>query len=190
MKIPESTPSLATERTVLRPLGPQDIEGRVRCGKDPEIIRMFGGAPAFDEPIPMSPEEAVAWYEQVTSETDPLHWAVEFDGRFIGTARLHGLDETDRRARYAVGLLDRNVLGIGLGTEVTRAVVDYGFNQVGLHRIDLRVLAFNTRAIACYIRSGFVEEGREREAALIDGAWYDDVIMGVLDHELQASASA
>lgn len=159
----------------------------MRCGKDPEIIRMFGGSPEFDEPQPMSRDEAAAWYEQVSSASELLSWVVELDGHFIGTARLHSVDEADRRARYAVGLLDRDMLGIGLGTEVTRAVVAYGFHEVGLHRIDLRVLAYNARAIACYERSGFVVEGREREAALVGGTWHDDVIMGILEHEAHPS---
>ena len=46
------------------------------------------------------------------------------------------------------------------------------------------MLAYNTRAIACYARCGFVEEGREREAAYVDGTWHDDVVMGILDREL------
>ena len=58
----------------------------------------------------------------------------------------------------------------------------------GLHRIDLRVLAYNTRATRCYLRAGFVEEGREREAALVDGTWHDDVIMGILEPGPPASA--
>lgn len=184
MMIPGGTPTLRSARTLLRPFRLEDVEGRVRCGKDPEIIRMFGGSPDFDQPTPMTLDEATAWYEHVSTDSNPLHWAVEFDGRFIGTARLHGLDEVDRRARYAVGLLDRGLLAIGLGTEITRAVVAYGFGEVGLHRIDLRVLAYNTRAIRCYLRCGFVEEGRERDAAFVSGAWHDDVIMGMLEHEV------
>lgn len=183
MIVPEQTPRLRSARTLLRPFQPDDVDGRIRCGKDPGIIRMFGGSPAFDEPVSMSREEATAWYEAVSSDANPLHWAVEFDGDFIGTARLHHLDASDRRARYAVGLLDAGRLGIGLGTEVTRSVLRYGFGELGLHRIDLRVLAYNTRAIRCYRRCGFVEEGREREAAYVSGAWHDDVIMGVLEDE-------
>jgi [ribosomal protein S5]-alanine N-acetyltransferase len=52
--------------------------------------------------------------------------------------------------------------------------------------VDLRVLAFNERAIACYTKCGFVIEGRERETALIDGTWYDDVMMSILEHECDA----
>jgi RimJ/RimL family protein N-acetyltransferase len=181
--IPEDTPRLPALRTLLRPFQTDDVQGRIACGKDPEIIRMFGGSPEFDEPAAMSLDEASAWYAAATADPNPLHWAIELDGHFIGTAKLHQLDETDRRARYAIGLLDRRLLGIGLGTEVTRAVVAYGFGEVGLHRIDLRVLAYNTRAIRCYRRCGFVEEGREREAAFVGGTWHDDVIMGMLEHE-------
>jgi ribosomal-protein-alanine N-acetyltransferase len=183
MVVPEQTPRLRSARTVLRPFRPDDIDGRVRCGKDPEIIRMFGGSPDFTEPVLMPLEDATAWYDAVSTDSNPLHWAIEFEGGFIGTARLHGLAETDRRARYAIGLLDSGRLGIGLGTEVTEAVLRYGFQELGLHRVDLRVLAYNTRAIRCYLRCGFVEEGREREAAYVGGSWHDDVIMGILENE-------
>jgi RimJ/RimL family protein N-acetyltransferase len=189
MLIPGETPSLLSARALLRPFRAEDIQGRIRCGKDPEIIRAFGGSPEFDEPVPIRPDEASAWYEEVSADSNLFHWAVEFEGNFIGTARLHGLDETDRSARYAVGLLDRERLNIGLGTEVTRAVVDYGLVAAGLHRIDLRVLAYNTRAIRCYLRCGFVEEGREREAAFVGDEWHDDVIMGILEDEVTPSPS-
>lgn len=144
---------------------------------------MFGGSPSSAEPVTMPMEEAEAWLQHVSSDGNPLHWALEVDGEFVGTARLHSVDEVDQRAQYAIGILDRQRLGIGLGTEVTRRLLVYGFHDLGLHRVGLRVLAFNTRAIACYARCGFVEEGRERESALVGGTWHDDVIMGVLARE-------
>jgi ribosomal-protein-alanine N-acetyltransferase len=185
MNVPERTPELRSARTVLRPFRPDDIDGRVRCGKDPAIMRMFGGSPDFSEPVPMPVEDATAWYRAVSSDSNPLNWAVESEGMFMGTARLHGLDEIDRRARSSIGLLDAGRLGMGLGTEVTQAVLHYGFGVLGLHRIDLRVLAYNTRAIRCYLRCGFVEEGRERDAALVENEWHDDVIMGILEDEVR-----
>jgi hypothetical protein len=47
---------------------------------------------------------------------------------------------------------------------------------------EQRVLSSNARAIACYRKCGFVEEGREREAAFAGSTWQDDV-MGLLDRE-------
>jgi len=57
------------------------------------------------------------------------------------------------------------LLGQGLGTEVTRVVLDFAFGPLALHRVGLRVLAYNRRAIGCYEKCGFQEEGREREPA-------------------------
>jgi ribosomal-protein-alanine N-acetyltransferase len=52
-----------------------------------------------------------------------------------------------------------------------------------LHRVDLRVLAFNRRAIACYTKRSFVIERAEREAAWIGGEWHSDVMMSILIQE-------
>lgn len=46
-----------------------------------------------------------------------------------------------------------------------------------------RPAAYNPRAIRRRLRCGFVEEGREREAAYGGGRWHDDVIVGALEHE-------
>jgi len=42
---------------------------------------------------------------------------------------------------------------------------------------------YNTRAIACFKKCGFVIEGNEREGALIENRWETDVIMSILDYE-------
>jgi len=180
VRLPTLTPVLRTERVVLRPFQPGDAEGRRLLGRDPEIIQMFGGQPEFTEPVPMSEAEAQEWYDRAATDPNPMLWAVEHEGRLVGTASLHSPRADDQKAQFAIGLLDRRTWGLGLGAEVTREVVRYGFEEVGLHRIGLKVFAHNHRAIRCYERCGFVEEGREREAAYIGGAWRDDVIMGIL----------
>lgn len=66
-----------------------------------------------------------------------------------------------------------------------RLALAYGFDGLGLHRIDLRVLAFNERAIRCYRKCGFVVEERLREPALVDSERHDDLIMGLLASEFR-----
>ena len=55
-----------------------------------------------------------------------------------------------------------------------------------LHRIDLRVLDFNQRAISSYAKVGFSEEGVERETCLVNGSWHGDLIMRILESEYRA----
>jgi RimJ/RimL family protein N-acetyltransferase len=92
---------------------------------------------------------------------------------------------TDRRASFAVGLLQSENIGKGAGTEAARRVLSFAFSELRLHRVSLRVLAINERAIRSYKKCGFQIEGRERETAFLDGKWHDDLIMGLLEHELR-----
>ncbi|MEO1408190.1 MAG: GNAT family protein, partial [Pseudomonadota bacterium] len=133
---------------------------------------------------PYQLSDAQSWVER--NMKHPLSWAVDVDGQLLGEARLDGLDRHNSRARLATGLYDVSQLGKGLGRELIRLVLSHAFGTMGLHRVDLRVLAFNERAIRCYRACGFVEEGRERECARIGEVWYDDVIMGLLADENQA----
>ena len=108
------------------------------------------------------------------------------EGRYIGGIRLHAISWADRRARVAVGLFDRRFWSHGYGTEALRLLARYGFEVLGLHRIDLRVLDDNPRAIRAYEKCGFLREGVERESALVDGRWHSDVLMGLLEDEYRA----
>jgi RimJ/RimL family protein N-acetyltransferase len=176
------------DRVVLRGPVPSDADDRLAFGFDPEVILLQGGEPSqFAQP--MTRQWADRWYERMVTDENPWAWMIEFEGRHVGSARLYDHVQMDRKASYAVALNSSALLGQGLGTEVTRLVLDFAFRPeadgAGLHRVGLRVLDFNQRGIACYRRCGFVEEGREREAAFVDGAWRDYVVMGVLEHDLR-----
>jgi ribosomal-protein-alanine N-acetyltransferase len=69
--------------------------------------------------------------------------------------------------------------------EVLPPVVRYGFQELGLHRMEARVDPENTASIRLVHRLGFREEGRLRERTLLpDGSWTDLAIFGLLAHEL------
>lgn len=177
-------PTLTGPRITLRPPRDEDAEARRSLGIDPDIVRMFGGTVA--EPGAMTAEEAEVWLDHLRLQEPG--WVMELDGRVIGAAFLHGVSHEDRRARLALGILIPTLLGQGLGREAVRLVLGHGFGPMGLHRVDLRVLSFNERAIRCYRACGFREEGRERESARVGGEWHDDIIMGVLAREFGARA--
>ena len=185
---PADIPTLAGPRLTLRGIRAEDLQtflGRVR---DPEIVRMRGGNAdtAGRRPPPLAARQ---WYESMTRDGNPYNWIIDVAGRHVGSCSLFNLVKVDRRAAYAIGIDEPSLLGQGLGTEATRLVLAHAFGPANLHRVDLRVLAYNTRAIACYRACGFVEEGRERQAALVDGTWHDFVVMGILESDCRPAES-
>lgn len=178
--LPSSPPVLSSDRLVLRPPRESDREERLALGRDPEFHRLVGGDPARSH-LPLTRADVERWYRRLSAE--PVSWAIEHRQRLVGTASLHPIDFQHRRARYSIGIFSARDRGHGLGTEATRHVLDFAFRELQLHRVDLRVLDFNTHAIAVYERCGFVREGVEREGALIGGRWCSDVLMSILEEE-------
>jgi RimJ/RimL family protein N-acetyltransferase len=175
-------PSLRGRRVLLRRVEKRDRSDRLAAGRDAEAVRMYGGD---DRNLaPFTADDAERWYQAHLNE--PYAWVAEFEGRCVGGARLHSLNAADRRARFAIDIFDPAVRNQGLGTEITRLVLRYAFEALALHRVDLRVLTYNHRAIACYEKCGFVREGVERESALVAGEWHSDAIMSILEHEYRA----
>ena len=171
-------PIIKTDKILLRSPQPSDIEARMIVGKPVEFVKMCGGETGNLPPFTI--EDAKGWYENVTNT--PCEWIIEYFGKMIGIARLT-VDKIDNRARYAIGIFDDTLYGQGIGTEVTHIVLEYAFKTLNLHRVDLRVLEFNKRAIRCYEKCGFTQEGVEREGAYIDGQYYSDIMMSILERE-------
>lgn len=163
----------------IRPPVEGDVADRLALGFSCEINAMYG-VPRDPAPA-MKPEQAQRWFDTLSKH--PCGWIIAADGRLIGEARLDNVNQQDKRARFAIGLFKDEDLGKGMGRRATELILKHGFEILNLHRIDLRVLAFNTRAIRSYLACGFIQEGVERESALIGEQWYDDIMMSILDSE-------
>ncbi len=176
MSIMPKRPSLTDGVVRLRAPQPADLEARLKLGNTPDIHHMFGADPAKVAKI--SRDHAEKWYAAQAYE--PMAWVIEHKGRMIGALRLHSVHTWDARADLAIGILDPKLLGKGLGTRAAHLIAAHAFGPLGLHRLSARVLDFNTRAIACYRKVGFIEEGRARQASFVAGAWHDDILMGLI----------
>ncbi|HEX4009166.1 MAG TPA: GNAT family N-acetyltransferase [Solirubrobacteraceae bacterium] len=91
-------------------------------------------------------------------------------------------------AHHRIGHIGRVVVapdqrGRGMGTALMRAVVALGFDELGLHRLQLGVYAFNTAAIACYQGAGFVVEGRLRDSTLGSDGYWQGLTMSMLESD-------
>ncbi|MEP7454941.1 GNAT family protein [Phyllobacterium sp. SB3] len=158
-----------------------DANARFSWGTVPEIAIMFGVSAADIKPLTL--EKSQQWARNLA--THPNAWIIEHGGALIGEIRLDRLDMQDRRASMAIAIYDPSSLGRGLGTEAIKLVLAHAFGTMALHRIGIRVLAYNARAIRAYQKCGFVIEGRERDTAYVNGTWHDDIIMGLLEHEYE-----
>ncbi|UCZ55059.1 GNAT family N-acetyltransferase [Bacillus shivajii] len=172
------SPTMKGKHVILRRPKESDVWDYMNVEASEELVRMYGGD--RNKIGPKTIEKAQQFIQSI--QDHELEWCVEYEGKMVGQARLT-VNKVDNRARYAVGLFAPSVWGRGLGTEITQLVLRYGFEELNLHRVDLRVLQYNKRAIKCYEKCGFIQEGVEREGALIEGKYETDVLMSILSRE-------
>jgi RimJ/RimL family protein N-acetyltransferase len=135
---------------------------------------------------PWSVVEERAWLDRAMRNDDPssVTLVVETtDGEYAGAIGLMHLDQRNRSAEAGIVIGRPEDWGRGLGTEAMQLLLRHAFEELNLHRVSLRVYAFNERGIKSYTKLGFVEEGRLREAVFRHGAWHDVHLMAILQHE-------
>lgn len=109
--------------------------------------------------------------------------AAKEDEEYIGQIDLVKIDWINRIASLGMVIGNTENLGRGYGSEAIKLIQEFAFNKLNLHKLELEVREYNYRAIACYKKCGFVEEGRIRQNHFIDGKYTDTLLMGILKSE-------
>ncbi|MFB7891706.1 GNAT family N-acetyltransferase [Microbacterium sp. NPDC056044] len=168
-------PVLRTPRLTLVQHGPEYLDDVMVALQDAEAMKLTGTRTEFIR------EQVLAHLERLVGADDRADFAIlDASGAYLGEIVLNDLDHDNLAMNYRIGLASSGVRGQGYGTEAGRAVVEWGFDAVGLHRISLDVFSFNPGAQRSYEKIGFVVEGRARDAMLWDGEWVDSILMSML----------
>lgn len=86
---------------------------------------------------------------------------------------------------YSIGItIGSRFWNRGYGQDSINTLNKYLFEELNAIRVELEVIKCNERAISCYKKCGFVEEGIKRNKCYIDGEYLDTVIMGILRNEM------
>jgi ribosomal-protein-alanine N-acetyltransferase len=173
-------PELKGQTIILRTVKESDIDDRLALGRHDEFEYMCGGNRTGETEY-ASREVMVGWHENQMKKE--CAWIIEFEGKCIGGVELHNISLGDHSATFAIGIFDVSKLSRGIGTEAAKLVLKYGFEELKLHRIDLKVLDYNKRGIRCYEKCGFKVDGILRENAFIEGEYYSDMVMSILENE-------
>lgn len=111
-----------------------------------------------------------------------------YRGQIAGVIGLHYIDRDNRRTEIGYWL-GAPYQGLGIMTRACRAVVEYAFTVLGLHRIEIRCARGNRRSRAIPERLGFTQEGTIRQSAWLNDHFEDLVVYSLLAPEWRATRS-
>ena len=111
------------------------------------------------------------------------------DGEFAGSIGCHPIDWANRTCSIGYWIEERHQ-GKGIITRCCAALLDYLFDELGLHRVVIQCGTGNQRSCAIPQRLGFTREGVAREAEWVNDRWVDLVCWGMLEEDWRARRRA
>lgn len=169
-----SGPILRGPRVTLRPMTHEDAAALMGWGDDADFAWFQWGRKPGRWP---NTAEAELWMDRFAERAGAI-FAIEHEGRAIGQANYRNWQPKGKSAEVGIGIGEPALWSKGLGREALGLLLRHLVDDLGAHRVNLHVLAYNDRAIASYRAAGFEVEGIERDAVMTDrGFFADDVAM-------------
>ena len=168
-------PELSTERLVLRKITMEDLPDIFFLRSDPTIYQFLGKDPATD------PKEAEGFIDQITKNienNEGMLWGIvlkEAPSKVIGTICFWNLLKEHYRTEIGYAL-NPAYWRKGIMKEAILKVLDYGFEQMGLHSVEARLSSANIASAAVLESTGFVKEGYFKEDFFCRGKFGDTLV--------------
>jgi ribosomal-protein-alanine N-acetyltransferase len=161
-------PTLTTDRFILRQFTRTDLENVFKGLSHPDVIKFYGIS--FDSLE--ATKEQITWFKNLENNETGIWWAIcnKEDLTFIGAGGFNDLEKDNRKAEIGFWLLPEN-WGKGIMKEVMPVICKYGFNSLGLHRIEGFVESENKNCKNGLKKLDFDFEGTMRDCEVKNGKY-------------------
>lgn len=175
--------------TVLRPVRASDFPLIIGWRNDPEVVYYLPWVcphRAF-----ATKEKALEWVRKIRErEKTEIYFMIEAvlpntDTKTIGYCNVVKIDLRNREGSYHILIGEKDFWGQKHGTEATRLIIDYAFNQMNLHRIKTSTLEYNERCKRMLKAAGFSDEGFSRKSVYKNGQYFGKSRFGIIEEDLK-----
>lgn len=161
------------EGLCIRAIEREDLPYVVRWRQTSYVSKQF----MSHKPITLSTQDQ--WYSKYCEdETDIIFIIWKNRTERIGMIGLSNIDFKNQKAELGRVVIGESCyLRKGYGSWSLRSVMDFGFHDLNLRKIYLRVFCDNMAATGLYGKLGFSVEGRLKQEYFLGGRWRDVLIM-------------
>ena len=161
------------ERIALKRITENDTDMVLKWRNSDEVRRYF-----IYKPI-ISRGEHLKWLNTKV-RTGLVEQFIVYDidsGSPFASVYFRDIAKDKKCAEYGVFIGEQDYIGKGYGCEIAKTMIRYGFEEMGLESISLRVIGDNIRANRCYVKAGFFEY--HRDVQNIDGELKEVIYMKI-----------
>lgn len=168
-KIFHKMPTLTTERLILRPMRVSDAYDMYEYACRADVTEYLLWSP--HDSIFLT-KDYLAYIEKRYKAAEFYDWAITLadSGKMIGTAGFTKIDVQNSCGEIGY-VLNPDYHGKGIATEAARRVIKFGFEDVGLHRIEAKFMRGNDASLRVMEKLGMTFEGYHTDAMLVKGKY-------------------
>jgi ribosomal-protein-alanine N-acetyltransferase len=174
-------PRLETPRLMLREIGDGDADALFATCSDEQVMEFYGHLPH------RTVEDSRALIRELRerfARREGIRWGItrRGDDEVIGSCSFYLFDEGFRRAETGYELR-RTFWRQGVMREALSAILTFGFDDMGLHRVEAVVEDVNERSKGLLRALGFSHEGTLRQRFYFRDRYWDEHYFGLLRDE-------
>lgn len=179
---------IITDRLRLREYTREDWHAVLTYQRQPLYLRYYPWEERTEQDVRRFVQMFLDWQQERPRYRYQFAIVTFNDARLIGSCgiRLKSPDSREADMGYE---LDPEYWGKGLATEAARALLNFGFHGLGMHRISATCIAENISSIRVLERIGMRCEGRLRENEWMKDRWWDTLLYGILEDEWRSVSS-
>ena len=145
---------------------------------DPMVNYYTGTTKAFTK------QDIKEYIERIVDDERRYDFLIYFKGSdMLGEIVLNEIDWDTRMAGFRIALFHQTYCEKGIGKKSIDLLLKFAFETLRLHRIELEVFDFNTRAKHVYEHCGFQVEGKKRDGLYLNNSYHDVYIMSMLESD-------
>lgn len=174
-------PELKTERCILREVGADDCAEIYELYSNADVVKYMPFTPFTSV---QDARDEMHWYQKIFKEQSGLRWMIEDreSKKVVGTCGFLNYEKIHNRIEIGYDLTP-DFWGKGIMTEVVQCVVDFGFLNMSLNKIEAKIEPENEASIRLMNKLGFYKEGVLRQHELEKGKYVDLAVFSKLRSE-------
>ncbi|WP_186671782.1 GNAT family N-acetyltransferase [Sporosarcina sp. BP05] len=174
-------PNLTTPRLRLTEVEQDHSSALFTIFSNPEVVKYYGMDPMHEL---AQAEKIIEHFKSTYEIKKGIRWAITLnDGNhFVGTIGLNNLALGMKKAEVGFEI-HPDFWRSGITSEALQKVLDYSFDELGLHRMGAVTFPANRASIGLLKKNGFVEEGKLRSYLFQNGHSHDALMFSILHTE-------
>jgi len=155
----------------------KDIPCRVKWLSNPNVNKFIGDE--LGQKTSLLKEKA--WFNNYNKDKNKKFFTICDNTKPIGFMGLSNISKINKNADLFVAIGEDDYRGKGIGKIAIKWIIDYGFNKLKLHKINLGVIKDNVAAVNLYKSLGFVIEGEMKEEVFYKNKFYHSLSMALFN---------